>query len=149
MFDVRLFRRAECITDPEFLRIRDLLKCAAPDRPLLTREALAEVFLCGTELAVAYEVYRGRCEVGGMTTLCPIVRLGLTAVQLEDVVVDPARRRRGCGRAIIMEVLKVARAAKIPQIRCVGAPFDDAAVAFLTRMRFARVATDIFILSVA
>lgn len=148
MFDVHIFSRTGAVTDPDFCRIMTLLAHLAPDRQLPTREMFERMLGMGTALAVVYDVHKGRSQLVGMATLCAIARLGMRELQLEDIIVDPAHRRKGAGRQLIREIRILAKQLEIPSIRCVNAIPTLEAGAFLEKMGFVHSPSDAFALSV-
>ena len=90
-------------------RIGTLLHMLSPDAPALGHARLAELLACDSFWLFVTEDADG--QLAGMLTLTRCHTLSRSKFWIEDVIVDPAYRGQGVGRALVHAAVEYVRSA--------------------------------------
>lgn len=89
-------------------------------------------------------IREGGGAIVGMATLALYAKLGGTFGRVEDVVVAARARRRGVGRALMAEIVRLAREAGAARLDLTSNDSREAAHALYRSLGFKRTATNVF-----
>jgi ribosomal protein S18 acetylase RimI-like enzyme len=121
-----------------------LLPQLSPNRPLPTREQLAEILAAPHSiLYIARDLSQNGFIVGALTLVIFRVPTGLRA-RIEDVVVGEAERGRGIGAALTMKAIETAAQAGTEGIDLTSNPRREAANRLYQRLGFDLRRTNVY-----